>query len=910
LPDDVKYILLRRWSSTDIAVLSFRLGWQGPAADLEDIVDRIIQRRLQALDGVADVQVWGLQRKTLRLEIDPVSLEAYGLTTFRLAELLRRNNLTMSGGALEDGGVRYLLRSVGALRTPEQVGELPVHRHGLRLRDVARIRYEYPPKRRYDRLDSEDAVTMRVYRNSTANVVDVARAVRRTLGEVKRLPGLQALSIFIYHDSSQEILKRLRHVQRSGLLGAALALGILFLFLRHVRITLVLGLAIPLSILATFLFMYLMRETLGSSLSLNLVTLSGLMLSVGMLVDNSVVVLENIARHRQQGAEAPRASLVGAQEVGRAVLVATATSMVVFLPTIFVSTDFTSRIMSEFGLVLCAALLASLLISLTGVPLLSARLLASTGLRPVRLQTWLSRTYGNVIAWTLRRRRLVVLLAAAVFGLSLHLYLTILVPKRDFLRAPQRHLQVTVQTARSMPFEQVKATMEHLETLLSRQRQTLEIRHLVTSFGRDRRASLTVYFRELEHSHTPTRTLQEHLVQTLPELPGVTYKVHGGYGLGGGEVGLSVQVQGPDGEELARLGEGVKEQLRLLPEVFNVETDVDRGDDELHLAVDRRLAQRLELHPRRVAQTVAFAVGERALTTLNLDEREIDVIIQVGRDGELSAQQLANLPVLARNQKHAPTVGRLTTPRVRRAPAHVNLDNRVRTTNVVASLRNRESLSQVARAIRQRLTRLSLPAGYTWQLGRSYHRLTEVEQESAFTLGLAIALIYLIMASLFESLVLPLSIMLTVPFALSGVVLVFTLTGTNLNQMSDLGMLILCGLVVNNGIMLVDAANQLRARGLSRRDALIRSGQQRLRPIVMTVITTVAGLAPMVAPLFWPAMFGPAERHVEIYGPIALVVIGGLCTSTVLTLILLPAVYALFDDCRLLAGQLRYYLRR
>lgn len=908
LPSDVNHIFLRRWSSTNIAVISLRVSWQGNPERLEDIVDHTMQRRLQALDGVADVRVSGLQRKTLQIEIDPVSLETHGLTTFQLASFLRRNNLTMSGGVVEDGGVRYLLRSMGELDTPEQIANLPVHVHGLRLRDVARVRYAYPEQTQYDRLDKEDAVAIRVHRNSTANVVEVARAVHRTLAEIQRLPGLEPLSVFVYHDSSQIILTRLKRLQQAGLFGGGLALVILWLFLRHLRVTVVLGLAIPISIMVTFLLMYLLREGLGASLSLNLVTLSGLMLSVGMLVDNSVVVLENIARHRQLGKAADEASVVGAQEVSRAVLVATATSIVVFLPTIFVSSGFMGRVMQEFGLVLCTALVASLGVSLSGVPLLSARLLAPIALRPARFQTWTTAVYGKAIGWTLRYRWLVVLLAAVIFGVSVHLFVTTLLPNRDSLRVPRRQMRVMVETARTMPFTQIQATMEHLEDLILSRRYDLEIRHVVTSFGQDGDHSLTVYFQELEHSRTPVPTLSKRLLEALPQLPGVEYQTQRGWGVDGRQLGIEVQLQGPNGEVLERLAQVVKQHLGSIPGIYTVETDVERDADELRLAVDRRQAQRLELHPQRIARTIALAMSERPVTTITLDDREVDVTMHVGESGRLSLQQLANLPVTARSRQQAAHVGDLANSQVQRAPTSVKLEDRRRTTNVVASMQGRVSLREVAQEISVRLGQLSFPTGYTWQLGSTYHRFTEDERESSFTLLLAVVLIYLIMAALFESLVMPLAIMLTVPFALSGVVLVFVLTGSHLNQMADMGMLILCGLVVNNGIMLVDATNQLRTRGLSRSAALIQSGQQRLRPIVMTVITTVAGLAPMVAPLFFPAFFGPAQRHIAIYGPIGLVVIGGLCTSTVLTLLLLPAVYALLDEASAIVRQLRYHL--
>jgi HAE1 family hydrophobic/amphiphilic exporter-1 len=289
--------------------------------------------------------------------------------------------------------------------------------------------------------------------------------------------------------------------------------------------------------------------------------------------------------------------------------------------------------------------------------------------------------------------------------------------------------------------------------------------------------------------------------------------------------------------------------------------------------------------------------------------QEVEVHLNAGTDGFLSADQLRNMPVSADEEWGTVSVGHVVRSRVQRAPTSMSRENRLQTTDVVVRTQDGVTMSEAARSIREALAALILPTGYDWQLGRSYRRFVQAQKESTFTLSLAIVLVYIIMAALFESIVLPFAIMLTVPFALSGVVGIFVLTGSRFNQMADLGMLILCGLVVNSGIMLVAATNQLRAKGLSRTEALIQSGQQRLRPIVMTVITTLMGLAPMVAPILLPSFFGPTEHYVAIYGPIGLVVVGGLCTSTVLTLLLLPAMYALLDDGIIACRRLRALLR-
>lgn len=907
LPRDITRISIRQWSSDDISILGLRLSWQGAPAQLYDVVNQL-ERRLQAVEGVAKVDVSGLQRKQIQIDLEPTRLAMHGLTAAELAARLRRNHVNLSGGAMEDGGVRYLLRSMGELQSPVDVAALPVNAHGLRLRDVAQVRYVAPPKTFYHRMDEQEALTIRIYRSDTANVVQVARAVHQLLEEIQQQPGLEELHIFVYHDSSRTIVQRLHHLLQSGLVGVILALLVLWLFLKHFRVALVLGLVIPISLLATFLIMYLMREGLGSSISLNVVSLSGLMLSVGMLVDNSVVVLENIFRHRQSGTPAKEASIRGTEEISRAVLVATATSVVVFMPTLFVSGDFWSRIQSEFALVVCAVLIASLGVALTLVPLLSSRGLQRVDMSANPMQTRFTQGYGAAIRWTLRYRWLVVILATAIFGGSLHVFINDILPNKDLSRTPSRRLRINVRLPPRTPFQEKKATMEALEAHLIKQRQTLELEHVMTTIRQRGSQKLNVYFLPVEQSRTPTLTLHQRLIKMLPQLPGVTYRIRGGRTIGGGAPRVTVRLQGPSSEGLANLAEIFKAKLQEMPGVYSVTTDIDRGEEEVHLAVNPERAQRREVSPQHVAEAVAQAVSDRPTTTMTFDGREVEVLLRVGADRELSTEQLQQMPVAANDPSEPVRLGHIVAPHVQKTPASVRRENRQQTTRVVVRTQEGVSIGRAVRAIRQHLAAVELPDGYHWQLGRSYQRFVESQQQSVFSVTLAIILVYLIMAALFESLVLPLTIMVTVPFALSGVVGMFMLTQTAFNQMADLGMLILCGLAVNSGIMLVEAANQLRAQGFERTEALIRSGQQRLRPIIMTVMTTLIGLMPMVLPLLLPSVFGATYRHVRIYAPIALVVMGGLCTSTILTLLILPAVYALFDDAQQAWRQLRWLL--
>jgi HAE1 family hydrophobic/amphiphilic exporter-1 len=471
-------------------------------------------------------------------------------------------------------------------------------------------------------------------------------------------------------------------------------------------------------------------------------------------------------------------------------------------------------------------------------------------------------------------------------------------------------LRIDIDFPRRTSLREIKATIEALETHLIKQRQTLEIEHIISTMHAHGSQRLYIYFLPVEQSRIPTLTLHQRLLKALPALPGVTYRLHGGRSIGSDSPGVMVHLQGPNSEVLANLAEVFKAQLRQMPGVYSVATDVDRGEEELHLSVDSERAQRRGVSPQGVAGTVAQAVSNRPTTTMTWHGREVDVLLRTGTDGELSAEQLQQITVAANGQSKPVRLGHLVDTHLQMTPASVRRENRLQTVDIEVRTQEGMSMGETARAMQQHLASLRLPDGYHWQLGESYQRFVESQQQSTFSITLAIVLVYLIMAALFESLVFPLTIMVTVPCALSGVVGMLMLTRTPLNQMADLGMLILCGLAVNSGIMLVEAANQWRAQGLDRTQALIRSGQQRLRPILMTVLTTLIGLLPMVLPLLLPSVFGEPYRHVHVYAPIALVVMGGLCSSTILTLLILPAVYTLFDDATLAWRQLRGLLVR
>ena len=439
LPDDVERIRIRRWNPNDMPIYNFSVAWGGDPAEFYNIVTKVIQPRIQRVDGVANVEISGMIEKQLLVHVDNERLQSHNLDMFSLSQTLVQNNITMTAGTVTEGGRKYAVRSVNEYRAAEEVANLPIPGTTLSIRDVAQVKFDYPENDNFQRLNGVDAVTIRVYKTSTANIVDVAQRTASVLNELKSQSQFANLETRVFFDQSQSITDRLSDLRNTGLLGGLLAVLVLYLFLRNVRSTIIISLAIPISIICTFTFMYLLREGAGSTVSINLISLMGLMLAVGMLVDSAVVVLESIYRHRQESNLPARiAAIVGTREVTMAIIAATATTLCVFLPLIFLGGG--SRVMlfmKDFVVTFCIVMVAAVFIALTLIPLVSSRLFNRPLGKPSPFFVRLSNLYSGILAWNLRHRLVTVVSFAAILYGSYWLYQNIetefqpMAPTRD-----------------------------------------------------------------------------------------------------------------------------------------------------------------------------------------------------------------------------------------------------------------------------------------------------------------------------------------------------------------------------------------------------------------------------------------------------------------------------------------------
>jgi HAE1 family hydrophobic/amphiphilic exporter-1 len=899
LPEDVERVSIRRWQTTDMPVFRFAVGWAGDREEFFRITEDILRRRLERIDGVANVDIAGIDAKQVIIDLNDRLLQTHGIDVFNLAQALRNNNVSLTGGYVIDGNKKYTLRTVGELLELDEIRNLPLQGGRLTIADVATVRYDFPERDSFARLNGEEAVRIAVYKASTANVVEVCRGIQQELESIQTVPALKdKLMVQIFDDQSESILSALNDLKTAGIYGGALAIIVLFLFLMKFRSTLIISLAIPVSIVFTCAFMFLLRVLAGSDISLNIVSLMGLMVAVGMLVDNSVVVLENIFRYKQdKGYSAFEAAIKGSGEVSVAVLASTATTVAVFASFIFLPNAVTGRFTRDFGITVAVSLIASLIVALTLVPMVSARIFTGKERPKQRIMVWVTETYGRAMRIILRFRFVALILMAGLGFFSYVLFQSI---NREFMpNVAERQIRFEVLMERSFSVEEMQGLFDQIEGILLDRKEEYEIKSISSRFDNrttrrgQYRGNLELFLKE-EGVQTPTMTLRGQIQEGLPKVPGVEYKPGRMRHFGGGsEMGISVELKGDDPAILGLYADEVKNRIASVPGALDVQTTLESGDDEIHLSVDREKLEKYQLSSMTVARVISSSLSTRATTRIKGDTGEIDVILQLKGANRVSLPELLNMNLENRSGEMIP-LHSVVTFDYQKGPMAIRREDRKAIINVTADTEGASFF--ITQEVEGLLSSLPLPSGYTWAMGRNWRRARESEQENMFSILLALILMYIIMAALFENFVHPLTILFTVPFSIIGVAGVFYLTNTSLSNMAFLGILVLFGIVVNNGIILIDHINTLRRDGMSRNEAIVQGGMDRHRPIVMTACTSLFGLLPLTLPSILPQYFPSSGGRAGWWAPVSLAVLGGLTTSTFLTLVILPAVYTYMDD--------------
>jgi HAE1 family hydrophobic/amphiphilic exporter-1 len=907
LPDDLERLTIRRFQSSDIPVLRFDLSAPWPQERLFEFAETVVQRRLERLEGVALVDLRGLRSPELQIRLDPARMQAHGVDLRTLADRLRENNLNLSAGEVREGSRKLLVRVVGEFATPREIGALLLDEAGLRLSDVADVVYGLPQQETFNFLNGTEALTVRITKTSTSNLLRVVRAVKEELDAILALPQAEGIEIHVYADASQDVLKGLGQLRDAGLVGGALAIASVFFFLRRFRTTALVAVAIPVSVVATFVLIYFLRQAGVLEITLNVISLAGLMLALGMLVDNSIVVIESIFRHRNElNRDSRRAALEGTAEVALPIVASTATTMCVFLPLIFLGEAGRFKIyMENIGITICIVIVASLLVALTVVPMVAVVLLRGQSSRPAPLIDRVTQIYGRLLGFTLRHRFLFLLWIFAVLGGSVYLFGTI---ERAFSsRVLERQVVVRVDTPSQYSLAQTEALYQEIYDRLDTRRDELDIADIAFAYDRGsgrsraswrRERQFSIYLVDEEQGKLTTSEARERIRALLPKRAGVELRLASSGGRYG-SAGVEVELKGEDLAVLELLSREVAGRLAALPMIKDVDTSLESGDEEIWVGVQRERALQAGLSTRAVAFTVSGALSSRAVGHFKTGEREVDLVMQYREEERETLDQLRNVPVRA-GQSSLPLAA-LADFRYVAGPRSIERENHQSKVTVAANATSSSATFGAMRAVSAIMEQIPMPPGYEWSFGR-WNRWQQRDQESGlFAWIFALPLVYMLLAALFESFTQPLTILFSVPFALVGVALAMKLAHQPWDTMTMLGMIVLVGVVVNNAIVLIDHINFLRRSGMERSEAIVAGGRHRLRPILITAITTILGMTPLVAPFLFPQWFGPVEGRAAMWAPIGLVIIGGLTTSTFLTLMIIPTLYSLFDDLTLFA---------
>lgn len=868
LPKDVERVLVFQFNTNDMPIFQLRISSERDLAMAYDLLERQIKRPLERVQGVSKVELYGVEKRQVVVRLNPDKMRALNIDAAGLVSTLQGYNFAMTAGELRNINNSILVKPVGEYRELEEIASLPL-RPGLSLREVATVQLELPKREDGRHLDQTYAVGMNVYKESGANLVDVAKAALAVVQAADDDPAFNGISLYIMDDTAKGVTTSLADLLSAGGVGALLSFAVLYLFLRHIGTTMVVVLAVPVSICIALGVMYFLGY------SLNILSMMGLMLAVGMLVDNAVVVTESIFRERAAGGDVKAATARGVRRVSLAVVAGTATTAIVFLPNIVGQKMELTIFLEHVAIAICLCLAVSLLMALTLIPLLTTRL----KVQPVKEQQAgaFEAKYRKVLGWVMYHPRWSAFIALLLLG-------SIVVPMGavsggddDNEDSDRIFLNYNVQG--NYALGEVEAEVSIMEAYLYANKDKFDIESVYSYYRAGQANSIIILKPELSQ---PLVQLKEAIRKDWPAL--VRSKPSFGWGSNGG---LQVHLLGSSTEVLLKLAADIEPMLAGVKGLEDVSSEIARGQQEIQITLKLDQLQRHGLHAQQVANAVSLALRGTNLRTFRSAEQG-ELLMRVLYDEKIS-HSLAELSALPILNKDGVVISLQQLAVLTMAPRLDQISRFDRQTGIAIrmNLAKDYTMDTAREDITRVMDKLALPPGYRWSFQGSFQRQDESQQVMMVNMLLAVAMIYLVMAALFESLLLPTAVIGSLLFSLVGVFWTFMFTGTTMGIMGMIGMLVLMGIVVNNGIVLVDRINQDRQEqpDVTLRELIISASESRLRPILMTVSTTVLGLLPLAMGGTQIGGDGPS------YAPMAIAIIGGLLFSTLTSLVLVPLTY-------------------
>ena len=890
LPDDFQRYFVMKFSTTDEPVLRLRFTSDRDLRNEYAMLERLFKRRLERIPGVARVDIVGVEPPEVEVAIDPVRLGAHNVALNDLAMRLRAVNFSVSAGNIDDGVRRIRVQPVGEIRDLDELRNLVLNDRGLRLSDIADV-VQKPRRAEFGRrLDGRPAVGIDVQREADANLVQMSRDVLREMVEIEKEPELRGIQVLVADDQAESVKSSISELTEAGLVGCLLSIFILFYFLRHWPSTLMVTLAIPVCIVMTLGIMYFI------GLTLNILTMMGLLLGLGMLVDNAVVVVESIYQYREKYPNDPyRCAIEGTRSVQLAISAGTLTSIIVFVPNLFGDVNQISIFLGQVAATITISLLASWLVAVSLIPMLSAKVATppSLGMK-TGFVPWLSRRYADGLRWSLEHR------GWSVFGIVLIILLSIVPAATGLMKFDMfkndagREIDIYFDWRGSYSLEEMLGEMLRVEEVLDAKREELQIEQIYTVYSERGWGGIDLTLRS-EGDLIPTEELQERIRKILPKSALAEIGIEGGGGPGGGgggggqNEGVRVSLNGDSNEELMLLAEQILPVLARRLELRDVRIDTGDETSEVRVSVDRDRAAAYGFSAQEVAQYIGIALRGTPLREFRGSGEEVPVWARFAGADKFRVQDLQSLSLTRPDGSRVPLMSMVKVD-IERGAGQINRQNRRTSLAIAANLGDKMTNEDAREAMTEVLSKVAFPPGYGFSFGGDFQRNDEAGAQMAFNTLIAMIMIFIIMAALFESMLYPLAIMSSIVFSAFGVFWFFVITDTTFTIMAAIGILVLMGVVVNNGIVMIEHINNLRREGYNRLDALVEGSRERLRPILMTMGTTILGMIPLTLGGAQIGGDGPG------YYPMARAIVGGLIFSTVVSLVFLPTIYAILDD--------------
>ena len=886
LPEDADDPFLYKYDPSSRPIIFFSLKGPIHPSGLRDLADDRIKYDIEQIEGVAAVDIWGGLEREIQVEVNRGKLRSIGLSINALVGILNEENLSLPGGRLETGRTEWLIRPLGEFSSMEDIENIIVAtRQGrpIYLKQVAQVKDGFKELRSRMRVNGERGVMVAVRQRSGSNTVQVSNRVLKILPRLKsELP--EGVTLTLVRDTADFIRKSIKQVQQVAFVGGILAIVILFAFLRNIRSTIIISTSIPIAIWSTFFLL----ERIG--LTINMMSLGGLALGIGMILDSSIVVLENIFRHREEGKGAIEGAVEGSSEVGMAITASTLTTICVFLPLLFLK-GVEGVMFKQMALTVTFSLVAALIVALSLIPMLSSRLLRVEKKEGGGVSPRFYEGYLRGLGWSLKHRKTVLggsvlLLFLAFWSLQLKGVGTALLPEIDE-GVINGNIEMPVGTRLDITS---KVTREVEETIL---RDVPENRRMFSRSGSHWRrgggshiAYFRVYLVDKNDRKRSTEEIVAGLRLNLADIPAAKIRISEGRSMysrflgGGREERLEMDIKGYDLVKGKALAEEVIGRIKGVEGVIYPRMSLEDNRPELKIIIDRSKAATLGLPISRILHVINTNIEGTAASKYREEGDEFDILVRLREEDRGSLEDILNMSITGPGGKEIPLRG-FATVIEGKGPTRIDRRNQERLITVMAGIQGRD-MGHIVQEITEKIGDLKLPPNFRLNFASEYEQQKEAFGGLLFAIALAIILVYMVMASQFESLTEPFVIMFTVPFASIGVILVLLLLNMNLTVPALIGGVLLIGIVVNNGIVMIDYINRLRKKEHPLREAILIGAKRRLRPIMMTTLTTSLALVPMALG------FGEGS---EMNAPMARVVIGGILVSALFTIFFVPTLY-------------------